>query len=197
MIHLFIRFSLLVSLAISAQAWSKTHSFKVYQKCTAGVKSVCTIYKNIDGVDDGILEDARSPTLTKVNDQFYHVTSSCGSPCQFHLFLSRTDDDNTDEFIAIDKRNNCLIESQSYGKKKEKDRIYARKLLSKKRKMIANMNDKAYREVNTDMFVYNLFQADSYFDKNGTLHLISDTGDKDIEDKPIMFKKLIKNPCGS
>lgn len=197
MIYLVMRLSLLVSLAISMQAWSKTNSFKVYQKCTAGEKSVCTIYKNTDGVEDGILEDTRSPTVSKVNEQFYHVAGSCGSPCQYHLFMSINGEDKTDEFIAIDKRNNCLIESQSYGKKKEKNRIYARKLMSKKRKIIANLNDREFRSVPTDMFIYNVFQTDTYFDKNGTLHLISDTGDDDLEGKPIMFKKLIKNPCGS
>lgn len=196
MINLAIRLSLLFALAISMQAWSKVNSFSVYQKCTAGEKSVCTIYKNIDGIKESILEDTRSPTVSKVNKQFYHVAGSCGSPCQYHLFMSRNGDDKTDEFIAIDSRNNCLIESQSYGKKKEKNRIYSRKLMSQKRKMIANLNDREFRTVPTDMFIYNVFQADSHFDKNGTLHLISDTGDADPAGNPIMFKKLIKNPCG-
>lgn len=196
MINLLMRLSLVFTLAVSMQTWSKTNSFSVYQKCTAGEKSVCTIYKNTDGVEESILEDTRSPTVSEVNKQFYHVAGSCGSPCQYHLFMSRNGEDKTDEFIAIDKRNNCLIESQSYGKKKEKDRIYARKLMSKKRKMIANMNNLEFSEVPSYVFIYNRFQAYSYFDKNGTLHLVAPLVEVDSNNKRLIFAKLIKNPCG-
>lgn len=54
---------------------------------------------------------------------------SCGSPCQAHSFLSRNKqkDDVTQEFIAIDTKNICLIETDS-----EHNRITARQLNSKK-----------------------------------------------------------------
>ncbi len=71
----------------------------------------------------------KSPNIESLNQNYYHVQMSCGSPCQAHSFLSRNkqEDDATQEFIAIDTKNNCLIETDS-----EYNKITARQLNSKK-----------------------------------------------------------------
>lgn len=45
------------------------------------------------------------------------------------IFISKTEEDQTKEFITLDKNNNCLVESDS-----KRNLIYARKLFNKNKK---------------------------------------------------------------
>lgn len=186
----FILSSLIFLLTIFSFNVYAKDDFNVILKCKDELESSCNVYKILNNKKTVILEDMRAPQVKKLNNDFYQVYGSCGNPCQYNLFIGRNKDDATKEFIAIDKNNNCLIESDSKSKK-----IYARNLLSNKRKLIENLKDKEFNQLSLDFSVYNIFQGDSYFSKEGELYLVAMLDDVDSNGNIQYFKKKINKPC--
>ncbi|MFL9566992.1 hypothetical protein, partial [Acinetobacter baumannii] len=104
---------------ISSTVYAKD-IFNVELKCKGNDQEYCDIVKNSDNKTTFILRNMRYPEVDKVNENTFHAYGSCGSPCQYHFFISKIQEDQTKEFIALDKKNNCLIESDS-----KKNIIYA------------------------------------------------------------------------
>lgn len=161
------------------------NDFNVTSQCTDEYEMHCDVYSSVGNKKNKILEDIKSPVIKQINDSLFYVKTSCGSPCQVYWFFSPEKEDSTDEFIALDSRNNCLIESDS-----NKKIIYARNLFSSNRKNIVNLKDKEFRSLRSRFDYYTYFKRDSYFDQNGVLNLIS----TDYSDQKI--NKKIENPCG-
>jgi len=175
---------------ISSTVYAKD-IFNVELKCKGHDQEYCDIVKNSDNKTTFILINMRYPEVDKVNENIFHAYGSCGSPCQYHFFISKTQEDQTKEFIVIDKKNNCLIESDS-----KKNIIYARKLFNKNKKLIMNMHDKKYEHViYSDWNLYSAFQGRSYFDQDNNLHLIAITDDFDKNGNRVIFEKVVNNPC--
>lgn len=167
------------------------NQFEVTMKCTDDFQFDCEIIKNVDGKKTIELKNVRSPQIKRLNNDFYHLSSTCGSPCQIHAFIGRKFEDDTNEFIAINHKNNCLIESDSKSLK-----IFSRKLLTNKKKLIMNMHDKKYEHViYSDWNLYSAFQGRSYFDQDNNLHLIEITDDFDKNGNRVIFEKVVNNPC--
>jgi hypothetical protein len=164
--------------------------FNVELKCKGYDQEYCDIVKNSDNKTIFILRNMRYPEVDKVNENVFHAYGSCGSPCQYHFFISKIQEDQTKEFIAIDKKNNCLIEGDS-----KKNIIYARKLFNKNKKIIANLKNKEFNNVPIDSAVYNSFQEKSYFDDKGQLHLVAMLADVDKNGNSLYFNKIIKKNC--
>lgn len=130
----------------------------------------------------------KSPVIKRLNDEYYHVKISCGSPCQGHAFIARSKqkDDATSEFITINAKNNCLIETDS-----ARNKIIARQLNSKKSYTLISTKNHIFQNVPIfDIAQYTVFQGSSYFDQNGNLILVAD----EIDDQK-KFKKIFPNPC--
>lgn len=164
--------------------------FTVELKCKDKESEYCDVIKHINNNDIYILKNMRYPQVDRVNNEVFHIYGSCGSPCQYHKFISKSRQDDTNEFIALNKKNNCLIESDSKIKV-----IYARNLFNKKRKVISNLSNKEFDEVPLDSALYNSFQEGSYFDNEGRLHLVAMLADIDKFGKPLYFKKIINKTC--
>jgi hypothetical protein len=164
--------------------------FNVELKCKGHDQEYCDIVKNSDNKNIFILRNMRYPGVDKVNENVFHAYGSCGSPCQYHFFISKIQEDQTKEFIAIDKKNNCLIESDS-----KKNIIYARKLFNKNKKIIADLKNKEFNNVPIDSAIYNSFQEKSYFDDKGQLHLVAMLADVDKNGNSLYFNKIIKKTC--
>ena len=164
--------------------------FNVELKCKGHDQEYCDIVKNSDNKINFILKNMRYPQVDKVNENIFHAYGSCGSPCQYHFFISKMQEDQTKEFIALDKKNNCLIESDS-----KNNVIYARKLFSKNKKTIVNLKNKEFNNVPVDVAVYNSFQEKSYFDDKGQLHLVAMLADVDKNGDSLYFNKIIKKTC--
>lgn len=164
--------------------------FNVELKCKGNDQEYCDIVKNSDNKTTFILRNMRYPEVDKVNENIFHAYGSCGSPCQYHFFISKIQEDQTKEFIALDKKNNCLIESDS-----KKNIIYARKLFNKNKKIIANLKNKEFNNVPIDSAIYNSFQEKSYFDDKGQLHLVAMLADVDKNGNSLYFNKIIKKTC--
>lgn len=174
---------------ISSTVYAKD-IFNVELKCKGNDQEYCDIVKNSDNKTTFILRNMRYPEVDKVNGNIFHTYGSCGSPCQYHFFISKIQEDQTKEFIALDKKNNCLIESDS-----KKNIIYARKLFNKNKKIIANLKDKEFNNVPIDSAIYNSFQEKSYFDDRGQLHLVAMLADVDKNGNSLYFNKIIKKTC--
>ncbi|MBN6539952.1 hypothetical protein [Acinetobacter pittii] len=174
---------------ISSTVYAKD-IFNVELKCKGNDQEYCDIVKNSDNKTTFILRNMRYPEVDKVNGNIFHAYGSCGSPCQYHFFISKIQEDQTKEFIALDKKNNCLIESDS-----KKNIIYARKLFNKNKKIIANLKDKEFNNVPIDSAIYNSFQEKSYFDDRGQLHLVAMLADVDKNGNSLYFNKIIKKTC--
>ena len=160
-------------------------TFNVELKCKGHDQEYCDIVKNSDNKTSFILRDMRYPEVDKVNETIFHAHGSCGSPCQYHFFISKTKEDQTQELIALDKNNNCLIESDS-----RKKLIYSRKLFSNNKKIIVNLNSEKINIPQPTFSYYSYFNEMSQFDNAGDLNLIANDYGK------ILFKKKIENPCG-
>ena len=160
-------------------------AFNVELKCKGHDQEYCDIVKKSDNKTSFILRDVRYPEVDKVNETIFHAYGSCGSPCQYHFFISKTKEDQTQELIALDKNNNCLIESDS-----RKKLIYSRKLFSNNKKIIVNLNTAKINIPQPTFSYYSYFTEMSQFDNAGDLNLIANDYGK------ILFKKKIKNPCG-
>ena len=174
---------------ISSTVYAKD-IFNVELKCKGHDQEYCDIVKNSDNKTTFILRNMRYPEVDKVNENIFHAYGSCGSPCQYHFFISKIQEDQTKEFIALDKNNNCLIESDS-----EKNIIYARMLFNKNKKIIANLKNKEFNNVPIDSAIYNSFQEKSYFDDKGQLHLVAMLADVDKKGNILYFNKIIKKTC--
>jgi len=174
---------------ISSTVYAKD-IFNVELKCKGKDQEYCDIVKNSDNKTTFILRNMRYPEVDKVNENIFHAYGSCGSPCQYHFFISKIQEDQTKEFIAIDKNNNCLIESDS-----KKNIIYARKLFNKNKKIITNLKNKEFSNVPIDSAIYNSFQEKSYFDDKGQLHLVAMLADVDKNGNSLYFNKIIKKTC--
>ena len=179
-------FLFFVMLYIKAYA---SDDFKVEKKCKNKESEYCDVIKYFNN-KIFILKNMRYPQVDKVNEEVFHVYGSCGSPCQYHEFISKMKKDATDEFIALNKDNNCLIESDS-----DKKIIYARNLFSKKRKIISLLEGKEFDGVPIDVAVYNSFQEKSYFDDDGRLHLSAMLADIDKYGNSLYFNKVINKTC--
>ena len=164
--------------------------FNVELKCKGHDQEYCDIVKNSDNKTTFILKNMRYPQVDKVNENLFHTYGSCGSPCQYHFFISKTEQDQTKEFIALDKNNNCLIESDS-----KRNVLYARKLFNKNRQIIVNLKNKEFDNVLTDTAIYNSFQEKSYFDDKGKLHLVAMLVGVDKNGDSLYFNKIIKKTC--
>ena len=164
--------------------------FNVELKCKDHNQEYCDIIKNSDNKTTFILKNMRYPQVDKVNENLFHAYGSCGSPCQYHFFISKKQQDQTKEFIALDKNNNCLIESDS-----KRNVLYARKLFNKNRQIIVNLKNKEFDNVLTDTAIYNSFQEKSYFDDKGKLHLVAMLVGVDKNGDSLYFNKIIKKTC--
>ena len=94
-------------------------------------------------------------------------------------------DDITDEFVAIDPKKNCLVETDT-----RKYKLIARQLKSKKVHTLAKLNSNIFNKVDIyTLAPYRDFQRKSYFDAQGNLVLIfgSDEDEKLIQN--------FANPC--
>ncbi|MBZ6533215.1 hypothetical protein HZZ11_07045 [Acinetobacter seifertii] len=165
-------------------------TFNVELKCKGHDQEYCDAVKNADNKTNFILRDMRYPEVDKVNENIFHAYGSCGSPCQYHFFISKTEEDQTKEFITLDKNNNCLVESDS-----KRNLIYARKLFNKNKKMIVDLKNKEFNNVPIDVAIYNSFQERSYFDDQGQLHLVAMLADVDKNGDSLYFNKIIKKAC--
>ena len=169
-------------------SFAKDKTFNVYKKCHDEMEWSCDVIRNTNGKKVKVYGGMKSPNIERLNQNYYHVQMSCGSPCQAHSFLSRNkqEDDATQEFIAIDTKNNCLIETDS-----EHNRITARQLNSKKRHTLISTQHPIFQNVPIfDIAQYTVFQGTSYFDQKGNLILLAD----EIDDQK-KFKKIFPNPC--
>lgn len=166
------------------------NTFNVELKCKGHDQEYCDVVKNSDNKTSFILRNMRYPEVEKVNENIFHAYGSCGSPCQYHFFVSKIEQDQTKEFIALDKNNNCLIESDS-----KRNFIYAKKLFNRNKKIIANLNDKEFNEIPIDIAIYNSFQESSYFDNQGQLHLVAMLADFDKNGDSLYFNKIVKKAC--
>ena len=174
---------------ISSTVYAKD-IFNVELKCKGNDQEYCDIVKNSDNKTTFILKNMRYPQVDKVNENLFHTYGSCGSPCQYHFFISKIEQDQTKEFIALDKNNNCLIESDS-----KRNVLYARKLFNKNRQIIVNLKNKEFDNVLTDTAIYNSFQEKSYFDDKGKLHLVAMLVGVDKNGDSLYFNKIIKKTC--
>jgi len=171
---LLISFFLISGAFIAQHVFADTELFKVYKQCHDEMEFRCDVIREVNGEKNIIYKEMKSPVIKRLNDEYYHVKISCGSPCQGHAFIARSKqkDDATSEFITINAKNNCLIETDS-----ARNKIIARQLNSKKVPIF-------------DIAQYTVFQGSSYFDQNGNLILVAD----EIDDQK-KFKKIFPNPC--
>lgn len=162
--------------------------FIISAECESEYSSTCNVIKIVNGENETLMKNIRLNDIEKINSNLYLVKASCGSPCSWTFFYSRTQKDSTDEFIAFDKQHNCLIESDSRRKK-----IYARTIfLDKERKELVNLNSKKFNSILISKFdYYRDFREKSYFDKLGNFYLIAS------QDEKILLKQKTNNPCGS
>lgn len=158
--------------------------FSVKLECKSKNQEYCNVIKVVDGEKIVILDNVRYPSINKVNNIVFHVSGSCGSPCQYHIFLNKFRNDETSEFVTLDKVNQCLIETDSINKK-----IYARFLFNKHKKLIADLKNLEFKNTIIDIAAYNSFQKDSFFDNGGNLHLIAMLDDFDENGNRLYLKK--------
>ena len=183
-------FTLIFSGGIAGSNIYAKDLLSVELKCKGHDQEYCDIVKNYNNKTTFILRNMRYPQVDKVNESIFHAYGSCGSPCQYHFFISKINEDQTKEFIALDKKNNCLIESDSKQKV-----IYARKLFSENKKIIADLKNKEFDNVPIDIAIYNSFQEKTYFDNKGKLYLVAMLADIDKDGNTLYFNKIINKTC--
>lgn len=185
---LLISFFLISGAFIAQHGFADTELFKVYKQCHDEMEWPCDVIRHTNGKKEKVYDGMKSPQIERLNQNYYHVQMSCGSPCQIHHFLAKDKqtDDATQEFIAIDAQHNCLIETDS-----EQNKITARQLNSQKRQTLISTQHPIFQNVPIfDIAQYTVFQGSSYFDQNGNLILVAD----EIDDQK-KFKKIFPNPC--
>ncbi|EOR09292.1 hypothetical protein [Acinetobacter tandoii] len=185
---LLISFFLISGAFIAQHVFADTELFKVYKQCHDEMEFRCDVIREVNGEKNIIYKEMKSPVIKRLNDEYYHVKISCGSPCQGHAFIARSKqkDDATSEFITINAKNNCLIETDS-----ARNKIIARQLNSKKSYTLISTKNHIFQNVPIfDIAQYTVFQGSSYFDQNGNLILVAD----EIDDQK-KFKKIFPNPC--
>lgn len=183
--YILIGFYLINSIFLNNPIYAEETNFEIFSKCTDEYESSCSIIRKVNGVNDMLLEDVKSPIITKINSDIFMVRVSCGSPCQVNFFYGENRQDSTNEFIAFNKNNNCLVESDSVEKK-----IYARTLFNSRKKIIADLNDKEYLKLNQRFDYYSYFKKKSRFLENGNLILL-------VNDySNLLITKTIIKPCG-
>ena len=181
----FISIFLLSGIMFSFNIYANDDTFVVSAKCKHEYSSNCDIVRTINSKNEIVIKDVKLLNISKINKNLYKVKTSCGSPCLVTLFYSQNKEDSTDEFIAIDNKNNCLIESDS-----QKKVIYARKLFTNKPRKIVDLKTKEFNGLLQRFDYYSYFKEESFFSPDGSLNLIAnDYGE-------ILVKKKIKNPCG-
>ncbi|KHO15930.1 hypothetical protein NT90_08560 [Acinetobacter baumannii] len=176
---------LLSGIIFSFNIYANDDTFVVSAKCKDEYSSNCDIMRTINSKNEIVIKDVKLLNISKINKNLYKVKTSCGSPCLVTLFYSQNKEDSTGEFIAIDNKNNCLIESDS-----QKKVIYARKLFTNKPRKIVDLKTKEFNGLLQRFDYYNYFKEESFFSPDGSLNLIANDYGK------ILFKKKIKNPCG-
>ena len=183
--YILIGFFLIDIILLKNHVYAKEDNFEIFSKCNDEYESSCNIIRKVNGVNDLLLEDVKSPIITKINRDIFMVRVSCGSPCQINFFYGKNEKDSTSEFIKINERNNCLVESDSDGKK-----IYARTLFTSRKKMIADLNKKEYLKLSQRFDYYSYFKNKSKFLENGNFILVANDYSSSL------IKKTIINPCG-
>lgn len=175
----------------SQQSFADAELFKVYKQCHDELEFRCDVIREVNGEKNIIYKEMKSPMIKRLNQAYYHVKISCGSPCQGHDFIARDKDkdDFTQEFIAVDAKNNCLIETDT-----EKNKIIARQLNTSKIYTLISTKNQIFQQVPIrEIAQYTIFQRSSYFDQNGNLVLLADyeaeSGGKS------QFKRVFPNPC--
>lgn len=170
---------------LSLKAYAKD-DFNVVSECKNEYETSCDLLQITGSKKNILLSDIKSPSIEKISEDIFHVVSSCGSPCVGHYFISKYKMDYTEELISIDAKSKCIIESDSAKKK-----IYAKKIFSKNRKILINLNEEKFNILPSKFNYYSDFKEMSHFDESRNLNLIANDYSK------ILFKKKIKNPCGS
>ena len=166
---------------LSGYVYAENSNFDVKVECISDFS--CNVNQYLNGKKTIVFEDVKFAESEKINNNLFKVFISCGSPCSNNIFIdNKGNQDFTLEYIAIDSKNNCLIESDT-----KKKNIYARKLFQKKKKVIADLSSKRFNSFDLLWPYYLSFNTSSYFDKNENLHLI-------IKDEPNFLEKINK-PC--
>ncbi|MEN8411826.1 hypothetical protein ABFP33_17900 [Acinetobacter bereziniae] len=181
----FISIFLLSGIIFSFNVYANDNTFVVSAKCKDEYNSSCDIVRTVNTENEIVIKGVKLLNISKINQNLYKVKTSCGSPCSVTLFYSQNKEDSTDEFITIDNKNNCLIESDS-----EKKVIYARKLFTNKSKIIANLKTKEFKGLLQRFDYYGYFKGKSFFSPDGTLNLIANN------ESTVLVNKKIANPCG-
>lgn len=181
----FISISLLSTIIFSFNLYANDDTFVVSAKCKDEYNSSCDIVRTVNAQNEIVIKGVKLLNISKINQNLYKVKTSCGSPCSVTLFYSQNKEDSTDEFIAIDNKNNCLIESDS-----EKKVIYARKLFTNKPRKIVNLKTKEFNGLIQRFDYYSYFKKISSFSPDGSLNLIANN------ESTILANKKIANPCG-
>ena len=112
----FISIFLLSGIIFGFNIYANDDTFVVSAKCKDEYSSNCDIVRTINSMNEIVIKDVKLLNISKINQNLYKVKISCGSPCSVTLFYSQNKEEATDEFIAIDNKNNCLIESHSKKK---------------------------------------------------------------------------------
>ncbi|HHP7908729.1 hypothetical protein [Acinetobacter baumannii] len=181
----FISTFLLSTIIFSFNLYANDDTFVVSAKCKDEYNSSCDIVRTVNAHNEIVIKGVKLLNISKINQNLYKVKTSCGSPCSVTLFYSQNKEDATDEFIAIDNKNNCLIESDS-----KKKVIYARKLFTNKPRKIVNLKTKEFNVLLQRFDYYTYFKNMSYFSPDGGLNLIASN------ESTILANKKIANPCG-
>lgn len=181
----FISILLLSVIIFGINAHANDDNFLVYAKCKDEYNSSCDIVRTVNTQNEIVIKGVKLLNILRINQNLYKVKTSCGSPCLVTLFYSQNKEDSTDEFITIDNKNSCLIESDS-----EKKVIYARKLFTNESKKIANLKTKEFNGLLQRFDYYSYFKGRSFFSPDGNLNLIANN------ESTILVNKKIANPCG-
>ncbi|SEO69587.1 hypothetical protein SAMN04487817_11097 [Acinetobacter sp. yr461] len=181
----FISIFLLSTIIFSFNLYANDDTFVVSAKCKDEYNSSCDIVRTVNAQNEIVIKGVKLLNISKINQNLYKVKTSCGSPCSVTLFYSQNKEDSTDEFIAIDNKNNCLIESDS-----EKKVIYARKLFTNKARKIVNLKTKEFNGLIERFDYYSYFKKMSSFSPDGSLNLIANN------ESTVLANKKIANPCG-
>ena len=107
---------ILSGFVFSFSVYAEDDTFVISSKCKDEYNSSCNIIRTVNDKSEIVIKDVKLLNISKINKNLYKVKTSCGSPCLVTIFYSKNKEDSTDEFIAIDNKNNCLIESDSEKK---------------------------------------------------------------------------------
>ena len=172
----------------SQQSFAKVDTFKVYQQCHDDSGFHCDVIREVDGKKEKYFKDVKASTIAQVNQDYFRVKSSCGNPCQVTNFIGRNSkqDDVTDEFVAIDPKTNCLVETDT-----RKYKLTARQLKSNKVNTLARLNSEIFKKIDIySLAPYRDFQRKSYFDEKGNLILNYGYDETDTQ-----FIHKFQDPC--